>query len=406
MKQKTLHAVVKYFYPVAAGIETNMLETYRYFVENGWEVTVHTTTNTLTESGTLKKTESVKGINVLRYPWNMFGFFPVIPWESAEVVALHNFNIVPHTWLLHTILVRKVFGKRVPKIMLTPHGGFTPDWQIFSPIVATLKILFHYTVGTWLVNATVDIVRVVSDWEAKAVVSRGIAKQKVVTITNGIEDDAYLDVDVASSPVIKKQVKSYGTYMIQIGRIYNIKNYETTIKALQKLPSHINFVIVGPVGDEAYKTSLVKLIESLGLSKRVFFAGVVRGIDKYYLIKHAELMVHMARWESFCNAVHEGMSQGLPCIVADNTALPLLVKNNLNGFCVATIDVDELANKIKFILDPKNKKEVDVMKKNNINFGLSHSWKSVSEKIMSAIEKNLLSKNYKNKLSKVVFSGY
>ena len=34
--------VVKYFYPVTAGIETNIMETYRFLVENGWDVTLHT----------------------------------------------------------------------------------------------------------------------------------------------------------------------------------------------------------------------------------------------------------------------------------------------------------------------------------------------------------------------------
>ncbi len=50
------------------------------------------------------------------------------------------------------------------------------------------------------------------------------------------------------------------------------------------------------------------------------------------------MMVHMAIWESFCNVVHEGMSQGLVCIVADNTALPYLIKNGVHGWCVPTRD--------------------------------------------------------------------
>ena len=39
---KKIHVITKYFYPVAAGIETNILETYSVLVKKGWDVTVHT----------------------------------------------------------------------------------------------------------------------------------------------------------------------------------------------------------------------------------------------------------------------------------------------------------------------------------------------------------------------------
>lgn len=42
IKNNKIDIVVKYFYPVAAGIETNVLETYSVLVKMGWDVTVHT----------------------------------------------------------------------------------------------------------------------------------------------------------------------------------------------------------------------------------------------------------------------------------------------------------------------------------------------------------------------------
>jgi CO dehydrogenase/acetyl-CoA synthase epsilon subunit len=40
MKKPTIHVITKYFYPVAAGIETNILETYSKLASK-WDITIH-----------------------------------------------------------------------------------------------------------------------------------------------------------------------------------------------------------------------------------------------------------------------------------------------------------------------------------------------------------------------------
>jgi glycosyltransferase involved in cell wall biosynthesis len=209
----------------------------------------------------------------------------------------------------------------------------------------------------------------------------------VHVIDNGIEDEAYMDVNKLASDEIKNQVKSFGNYIIQIGRIYKIKNYETTIRALFLLPKNVNFVIAGPIQEnDEYIEKIQALIKSLKLQDRVKFIGVVRGVDKYYLIKHAQMMVHMALWESYCNVVHEGLSQGLVCIVANNTALPYLVRDRVNGYCVKTRDFQRVAERANFVLKNKNSKFIKDMESRNRKFGLENSWENVSAKLGSLYE--------------------
>jgi len=189
---------------------------------------------------------------------------------------------------------------------------------------------------------------------------------------------------------MKAGPKYYGIYRgtvlsnldpLQIGRIHTIKNFETTIKALAKLPKDIKFVIAGPVGEPDYKAGLEALIKELGLQDRVIFFGTVFGAEKYYLIKNAQMMVHMAIWESYCNVVHEGMSQGLVCVVADNTALPLLIKDGVNGYCLPAKDVNRLADKIQFVLDNESSPEIKAIKKTNKESVKAHSWSNVAKKM-------------------------
>lgn len=386
MKNKNIHVVTKYFYPVVAGIETNILETYSVLAEKGWNVTIHTSMDTLTGKNVIKKQSTLlRGLNIKRYPFNWYGFFPDFDWDKSDIVSLHNFNIVPHLYIMLYSFLRRAIGKKKPVLILTPHGGFNPEWSVFSKFQRWIKQKYHYTLGTFLINLVVDGVRAVSDWEEREISSKRVNRNKIEIISNGIEKEAYQDVDKLASQKIKEKVKKFGKYIIQVGRIYPIKNYETTIKALAKIEKNIKFVIVGPLdhvmSKAAYKESLLKIGEELNLSDRVIFVGVLRGIDKYYVIKHAQMMVHMAIWESFCNVVHEGLSQGLVCIVANNTALPYLIKNEENGYCMETYDANKLAEKIQFVLNNKDKRVIKDIELRNKKYGLENSWDIIAERV-------------------------
>ena len=386
--------IVKYFYPVAAGIETNIMETYSVLVKRGWRVTIHTSKDEYLTKNSLADREMIRGMSVRRYPFTseFLGFMPDIDWQHTSVVALHNFNVYFWKLLLYSLWL-KITNKKHFALIVTPHGGFNPEWSMYSFATKLIKIPYHYVLGTALINSVVDKVRAVSEWEKAELIKKGVRRQRIVVIANGIENEAYMDVDSKASVNMKNTVKKLGRYIIQVGRVYPIKNYETTIRALTRIPKDVKYVIVGQEEKSTeYKTSLIELASSLGLSNRVVFLGVVRGIDKYYLIKHAEMMVHMAIWESFCNVVHEGLSQGLVCIVADNTALPYLIRNNVNGYCVETRDSEALAEKIIFVLSHKNSALIKDMQKRNAIYGLTDSWDHVAN-AMDSLYRALV-KNY------------
>lgn len=376
-----LSVIVKFFYPVAAGIETNIMETYSVLAKKNWPVTIFTSTNTLTEINTLAPSEELRGLHVKRQPWHWWGFDPGITWQSRGLVCLHNFNVFPHVWIMLWTLWLKLTGKKQFQLVLTPHGGFTPEWSIFPWYQLIPKWLYHRTLGVLLINTSVDGVRAVSEWEKRTMQSYGLARHKISVISNGIENQAFTNVDEEVSASFKKKIAGFGRYLIQIGRIHQIKNLETTIAALASLPTDVKFVIAGPVGEPEYKARLEQQIIDLGLQDRVIFFGVVRGAEKYYLIKNAQLMVHMAIWESYCNVVHEGMSQGLVCVVADNTALPLLIKNDINGYCLPSRDVGALADKLNFVLTNKKSRLIRKIEQTNRQAVKEHSWQSVAERL-------------------------
>lgn len=389
--------ITKFFWPVAAGIETNILETYASLVKTGWDVSAYTTKNSLTASNAHPQAEeTVRGIKVHRVTWlPLLGYWPNINLNQTDLVCLHNFNVVPHFWFMAFTGILKMLGRKKYALILTPHGGYNPEWRIFREPQRSIKQWYHRVIGTFMINATVDAVRAVSEWERQEMIASGLKPELITVIHNGIENQAFADNEKEVSPEFKKRVTQLGRYLIQIGRIHTIKNYETTIKALAQLPKDIKFVIAGPVGEEWYLAKLHQLISKHNLEGRVIFWGVVRGAEKYYLIKHAQMMVHMAMWESYCNVVHEGMSQGLVCLVANNTALPLLIKDGVNGYCLSTKNVKTLVAKIKYVLDPKQTAVMKKIGRYNKTHVTEHSWENVAKKVNELYQEQLVKRRGK-----------
>jgi len=386
---RNIDVISKYFYPVAAGIETNIYEVYGNLVKKEWKVTVHTSKNTLTQNNILPSTEIINGLKVKRYKWNKFGFLPHISWRGDGYVVLHNFNVFPHSYILIFVYLLKTLHLKKIKLILVPHGGFVPEWSTFPPITRAIKKIYHYSIGTFLINHTVDKIRSVSEWERKEMTSIGINPRLVKTIINGLEEYAFIKPEKHVSQDIKRKTKKYGKYMIQIGRIHPIKNQKAVIEVLKNIQDDVNYVIIGPIADRKYYSSLKRLIINRKLSHRVYFAGVVRGHDKYYLIKNSILMIHPSLWESYGNTLNEGKSQGKIIITGNTNGMPETIRNRHNGFCVNVLNIDELSLKVNYVLNNTKSTLIKQIEHNNIVESKMNSWLFVSK----AYEK-LLTSNY------------
>ena len=117
---------------------------------------------------------------------------------------------------------------------------------------------------------------------------------------------------------------------------------------------------------------------------------MVDGIDKYYLLRHSLANTHMASWESYCNAVHESMSQGCVCIVAKDTALEELIKDGVNGYVVPVEDADGVADRIRFLMENKGSIELEAIRRRNIAFTAGHSWDDLARLVEKFYERVLL----------------
>src|SRR3989344_1109838 len=385
MKRKTkklkVDVVNRYYYPVVAGIETLLTNVYPHLACKGWDVTIHVSKNTLSQKKILKDEEEINKVKVKRYYLGLFGFSPKIDWQNTSIVNIFNFDVFPHVRILLYCLILKYLGMKKFTLILSPQGGFTPEWSLFKPLSRVLKRIYHYTMGTYLINQVVDLVVAVSTWEKLELERKGVMKPQIVILPNGIEAEAYKNVDMLVSKHIEKKLTKIGKYIIQVGRIHPIKNYECSIKAVSKLPNSIKLVLVGPVVDSVYKRRISSLIKQLGLEDIIIFLGMVSNIDKYFLMKHAQMMIHTSLNESFCHVVNEAMSQGQICVVSDNSALPYLIEGGVNGYLVETHNYQGFANKISYVMEHSKSEIIRKMRNQNRKHALRYSWVNIGNKV-------------------------
>lgn len=382
--KKTIHVFARHFYAIVSGLEINMLNTYSHLIKNGRKVTIHTTKNTRYWKNILPREQIPQELKVMRYRKELYAIKVITEreiYKEGNLLVFHDFDISGQILIYLRTLLFKLLGFKKYSVIFSSHGLFNYGPNIIPSMKIKIRSFIQNSIGVFLINRCVDGIRAVSNFEKNGLVEAGVKKSLIKVITNGLEEEAFLDIEKMASESVKSFVRKTGDYIVQVGRINRVKNYEVAIRSLQKLPNDIQYVILGDEQDVNYKRELLALIKSLGVEDRVVFLGVITGVDKYYLMKHALAMVHLAKAEGFGNAVHEGMSQGLVCITSNRGNLPDLVKNGVNGYCLDSDDYEGLARKINFVLENKSSSIIKDIQKRNIQFAKNHSWKNVAEKV-------------------------
>jgi len=381
---KRINVLSRYFLPVLSGMEINIYETYSVLVKRGFNVHIYTTKDTHLEKNILRNYEIINKIKVRRFALRIFPYSLLINsnlYMKDSITVVHDFSILAFTPFFIKTCILKLFKRKAYTVIFSSHGLFSYSSSIYPGIKMKIRKIIERSLCVFLINYCADGIRTVSESEKNKLIEAGINTSRISVITNGIQKEAFYNVDYLASKKIKKIVTENAPYILQVGRIDPVKNYDITIQSLKYISEDVKFLIAGQDHDLNYKRSLVNLVESLGLSGRVKFLGAVYGVNKYYLIKHAECMVHMAKAEAFGNSVHEGMSQGLICIVSKGTGLEYLVKDGINGFCVQNNDQQKLSEKISYTLTNKKSKRIQRMIQQNRKITLGKTWAHVAKKV-------------------------
>ena len=128
-----------------------------------------------------------------------------------------------------------------------------------------------------------------------------------------------------------------------VGRLVEIKNVETAIRAFAKLDQQDKVFVV--VGDGPERGRLEMLAKEL--KANILFTGRLEGEGLLAWYNIADVFVLPSYQESFGAVTNEALLAGCFALVSEKAGSSCLVKDGVNGYTFSPFDVDELTNRME-----------------------------------------------------------
>ena len=180
--------------------------------------------------------------------------------------------------------------------------------------------------------------------------SRGVARDKMVFIPNGIDTNAFYPSEAEGKRVRAEWGIGEGLRVIgKVARFDPIKNHPLFLKAAARVAAEhpdVRFVCVGH-GDAAYLQQLQELTRTLGIENKVQWAQA-RG-DMRAVYNALDIFCSASSTEGFPNVIGEAMACARHCVVTDVGDSKFLV--GATGLTVPSDDVEALATAMRETLD-------------------------------------------------------
>lgn len=139
--------------------------------------------------------------------------------------------------------------------------------------------------------------------------------------------------------------------LLYIGTVERRKGTDKLIEAMALLKERgveCSLSIVGKIKDEAMHRDLAEKVAAANLD--VSFLGFVDDSEKARLMAEADVFVFPSRQEGYGMALCEAMTEGLPVVCFDNSAMPYTVVDGENGFLVPDGDAGSFADAVARIV--------------------------------------------------------
>lgn len=138
-------------------------------------------------------------------------------------------------------------------------------------------------------------------------------------------------------------------FLGELGRRKGCFDIPAVVKCVVDAMPNVRFVLAGD-GAESDKQAIFELVQGFGVEKNVVFPGWIRGADKDYQLRSADLFFLPSYHEGMPMSVLDAMGYGLPVVSTNVGGIPQIVLDGINGFCCVPGDVEMLGKRIIEIL--------------------------------------------------------
>ena len=179
------------------------------------------------------------------------------------------------------------------------------------------------------------------------------SENKITVIPRGIDLELFnpKNIDETFIENFKKEFNLKDKFIVSsVGRVTQLKDYETFIKAIlilkKEIPNIVGLIVGGVRSDkEDYLNSLKSLIKELDLEENIIFTGSQSKIEQIYALSDV-VISSSKKPESFGRAVAEAICMNKPVIATNHGGVKDIIIENENGFFFEVGNDKELANNI------------------------------------------------------------
>lgn len=134
--------------------------------------------------------------------------------------------------------------------------------------------------------------------------------------------------------------------ILSVGRLEWVKGYEYALQAVELLVKQQVRCEYRIIGDGEYSEALTFARHKLGLEGTIHLLGALSSSEVKAHMLWADVFVHAAVSEGFCNAVVEAQAMALPVVCTDAGGLPENVADTETGFVVPRRQPRPLAERL------------------------------------------------------------
>lgn len=316
--------------PQAGGAETHLHEIFGRLVARG-----HSVTALVSGWPGCRRHVELDGIDVRR-AGQRYTFSVAGPRYFRRELASVPFDVVVED--LNKVPLFSPFWTSAPVVLLAHHLFGTTAFQA-GP--------FPVALATWWLERPIPLIYrgipvvAVSESTRDDLVARGLRRERITVIPNGIDLARYTPVEGA---------KTVSPTLLFVGRLKEYKRVDLVIEAVARLAAlgiEVELVVSGK-GDQA--ESLRRLAGRLGVAERVRFAGFVSEDEKVDLLRRAWVHVLTSPKEGWGITILEAAACGTPSVASDAPGLRESVVEGETGLLVPHGDVEALASALAHLI--------------------------------------------------------
>jgi glycosyltransferase involved in cell wall biosynthesis len=288
--------------------------------------------------------------------------------QVAKYIKYCDIFVGSSGYSLHTIRkIRKLFPAKVIIERVSSHI------QIYRDILIQEQERLGINLG--LSFATIekeleeyrqaDYIVVPSSFSRKTFLDKGFSEDKVISIPWGVDIDTFRPVP-----------KNDQTFRIVCVGIRLIKGIHYLLQAIEELD--INNLEVWLIGGRVDR-GLLPFLRKYSRKFKYFGAIPQRKLYEYY--SQGSLFVLFSLEDGFGMVVLEAMACGLPVICSDSVGAKDVVRDGIDGFIVATRNVEKLKEKILYLYENQHIcREMGLRARRNVS--KYFTWNNYGERVI------------------------